>query len=225
MEVVQLLHYRQAAAAIRDMTVRGAPLIGVTAAYGMWLAAAEAASSPPTFAAQLRQAATELKAARPTAVNLAWAVDRCLNSWAESQADVAGSVALLRRLADQIRQEDIDQCRAIGEQGLSLIQALAARKPAGEPVRILTHCNAGWLGCIDYGTATAPIYLAQDAGIPLQVWVDETRPRNQGKIPTQSVRRSFSAGVAYFAPPKVLSPLSFLAMAAAARPTRSKVNS
>jgi methylthioribose-1-phosphate isomerase len=181
MEIIELKHYPDAVAAIRDMTVRGAPLIGVTAAYGMWLAAAEAvAHSPATLGEQLQQAAQALKAARPTAVNLAWAVDRCLQAWAESQADAEDSVRLLRTLADTIRQEDIDQCRAIGEHGLALIRTIAEQKPAGEPVRILTHCNAGWLGCIDYGTATAPIYLAHDAGIALQVWVDETRPRNQG---------------------------------------------
>lgn len=163
----------QFAAAIQEMHVRGAPLIGVTAAYGMYIAALEA--RPEHFMEDLQAAAIQLKATRPTAVNLAWAVDQQLKIAKDLPTVEAG--ALLRH-AEQIKQDSIERCRKIGEYGLPLIQEIYAQKKSS--VNILTHCNAGWMACIDYGTATAPIYAAHDAGIPIHVWVDETRPRNQG---------------------------------------------
>ncbi len=176
--VEELRSYRDAAAAIREMHVRGAPLIGSTAAYGMYLAGLEARreKDPEKL---LENALQELAATRPTAVDLFHALDRCRNV-VEAGLPLPVMAEQLRELAGQIADESADICRRIGEHGLPLIRAIAARKPAGEPVRILTHCNAGWLACIDYGTATAPMYLAHQHGIPLHVWVDETRPRNQG---------------------------------------------
>lgn len=180
-EVVELHTGEDAALAIHDMTVRGAPLIGVTAAYGLWLAAMGYRHlQAGHFAEALEQAAEHLKAARPTAVNLAWAVNRCMELARNQGLNPSTTPALLRQEADNIRQQDIDRCREIGQHGLELIRKVAATKAPGEPVRVLTHCNAGWLGCIDYGTATSPLYQAHDEGIPLMVWVDETRPRNQG---------------------------------------------
>jgi methylthioribose-1-phosphate isomerase len=157
--------------AIAEMIVRGAPLIGVTAAYGMYLAARACGSDRIS----LERAAARLRAARPTAVNLAWAVDRVLR---EIGADDDAPANALR-VARAIEQEDIESCRMIGEHGVGLLEEIAKRKD-GAPVNVLTHCNAGWLACVDYGTATSPIYRAHDRGLPLHVWVDETRPRNQG---------------------------------------------
>ena len=157
--------------AIREMWLRGAPLIGVAAAYGHALAARADASD-----AALDVAALRLREARPTAVNLAWAIDRMQRVLrAAAPSDRA---ALAWREADAIAEEDVQVNAAIGRQGLTLLRAIAERR-AG-PVRVLTHCNAGWLATVDWGTATAPIYLAHAAGLPLHVWVDETRPRNQG---------------------------------------------
>jgi methylthioribose-1-phosphate isomerase len=157
------------AAAIREMHVRGAGLIGAAAGYGMYLA---------TFESDLMAAATMLKATRPTAVNLAWAIERQLQ-----KISVAGSAEEKQRVAFQtareIADEDADYCRRIGEHGLELIRELREKK-GGAPVNVLTHCNAGWLAFVDYGSATSPIYAAHDAGIPIHVWVDETRPRSQG---------------------------------------------
>ena len=124
------------------------------------------------------EAAKILRATRPTAVNLAWAIERQLAQLA-SGATPAEKIALARETADAAANDDAEHCRQIGLHGLELIDAIAARKN-GQPVNILTHCNAGWLACVDYGTATAPIYAAHDRGIPVHVWVDETRPRNQG---------------------------------------------
>jgi len=171
-EVAALTAVAEVAAAIRDMAVRGAGCIGATAGYGMVLAAREA----PAWG-DLERLATALKATRPTAVNLAWAVDRQLAAiraagWAE-RAEVA------RATAESIADEDVAACAAIGRHGLELLRDLAARSP-GRPLNILTHCNAGWLAFVDIGSATAPIYAAQEAGLPVHVWVDETRPRNQG---------------------------------------------
>ncbi|MEQ1862423.1 MAG: S-methyl-5-thioribose-1-phosphate isomerase [Chthoniobacteraceae bacterium] len=160
----------EAARAIAEMRVRGAGLIGATAAYGMYLAALES-----TDAAWLRRAGDTLKATRPTAVNLAWAVDRQLAAITSAEDKVAAA----RTTAAQIADEDADFCRRIGGHGLPLIAAISARK-GGAPVNILTHCNAGWLAFVDHGSATAPIYAAHDAGIAVHVWVDETRPRSQG---------------------------------------------
>jgi methylthioribose-1-phosphate isomerase len=165
------------AAAITDMIVRGAPLIGVTAAYGMYLATLNT-SGRNDWRSHLLEAASLLKSSRPTAVNLAWGVDRQLEVIAScSTPDEAARRT--QTTADAMADEDAECCRMIGQHGVTLIEELAGRKP-GEPVNILTHCNAGWLACVDYGTATAPIYLAHDRGIPVHVWVDETRPRNQG---------------------------------------------
>ena len=143
---------REMATAIREMHVRGAPLIGAAAAYGMYLAM--------LAEMQPEEAATILRATRPTAVNLAWAIERQLAQLA-SGATPAEKIALARETADAAANDDAEHCRQIGLHGLELIDAIAARKN-GQPVNILTHCNAGWLACVDYGTATAPIYAAHD---------------------------------------------------------------
>lgn len=162
--------------AIRDMTVRGAGLIGASAGFGIYLATLQAGDAH--FDAFVAQAAAQLKATRPTASNLAWAVERMLRAIA-----AGGTLAERRQLAKQeamaIADEDAAHCGRIGAHGLGLIAELAARKH-GAPVNILTHCNAGWLAFVDVGSATAPIYAAHQAGIAVHVWVDETRPRNQG---------------------------------------------
>lgn len=160
------------AVAIASMQVRGAPLIGVTAAYGLALALREAGSD-----AALAAARGVLTATRPTAVNLRWALDRVAAGVASLPPDERAAAAY--GIAGEMADADVARNRAIGEHGLELIRALADRR-GGEPVRILTHCNAGWLATVDLGTATAPIYLGHDAGVPLHVWVDETRPRSQG---------------------------------------------
>ncbi len=162
-----------AATAIRDMWVRGAPLIGVTAAYGVALAMREDPSD-----ASLEAAWETLHATRPTAINLRWALDavRARLSPIEPAERAAAAYAQAAEIAD----EDVAINRAIGRNGLAVIRKIAATKKPGEPVNILTHCNAGWLATVDYGTATAPIYLAMEEGVPVHVYVDETRPRNQG---------------------------------------------
>lgn len=177
-EIEDLRSVDQLAVAIRDMHVRGAGCIGATAGYGMYLAALEAAGAAD-FDARLRELADQLIATRPTAVNLKWAVDRQLEAISEAN-DVEAKIATAERLANQIADEDADWCRSIGVHGMSLIRQIAEKKGSGEPVNVLTHCNAGWLAFVDYGSATAPVYAAHDAGIPVHVWVDETRPRNQG---------------------------------------------
>ena len=173
-ERLVLASMTDAAAAIAGMATRGAPLIGAVAAYGLALAL----RADPSGAA-LAEAAETLAATRPTAVNLRWALERMRAVVAPlAPADrAAAAYAEAARLCD----EDVAVNRAIGEAGLPLIAALAERK-AGAPVNVLTHCNPGWLATVDWGTATAPLYLAHDAGIPLHVWVDETRPRNQGAL-------------------------------------------
>jgi len=161
-------------AAIRDMWVRGAPLIGACAAYGLALAVNEDASD-----AALEGAAASLRRARPTAVNLAWALDRLLLRLRPLPAAARRAAAWAE--ADAIAEDDVACNAAIGRHGLALIEAVAARPGRqGGPVNLLTHCNAGWLATVDWGTATAPIYQAHAAGIAVHVWVDETRPRNQG---------------------------------------------
>jgi methylthioribose-1-phosphate isomerase len=170
---MRLASLAEAAHAIRVMQVRGAPLIGATAAYGLALAL----RADPGDAA-LAEAYATLIATRPTAVNLRWALDRLRARLLP--APPAERAALAYRLAAELCDEDVAINQAIGRHGLPLIEAVAAGKPAGRPVEILTHCNAGWLATVDWGTATAPIYMAHDAGIPVHVWVDETRPRNQG---------------------------------------------
>jgi methylthioribose-1-phosphate isomerase len=163
----------ECAEAIRNMTVRGAPLIGATAAYGMCLALREDAGD-----ASLALAYQTLHATRPTAINLKWALDRLQAAVAqlpeEKRLDCAWQEAA--RLCD----EDVAVNEAIGRHGLAIFREILARKPAGSKLNVLTHCNAGWLACVDWGTALAPIFLAHDAGLPVHVWVDETRPRNQG---------------------------------------------
>lgn len=173
--VRDLRTYGDAAHAIREMLVRGAPLIGATAAWGLYLAALESRGSnePEQF---LQRAATELGKARPTAVNLRWAIDRVMTRVRRNTGD---PVAELKDEAQAICDEDIEISRGIGRHGLRLIEDIARRKN-GAIVNVLTHCNAGSLATINWGTATAPIYLAQQNGIDVHVWVDETRPRNQG---------------------------------------------
>ncbi len=175
LHVVTLDSAEDAARAIKDMWVRGAPLIGVTAAYGMALAARAEAGDEA-----LRQAAALLMATRPTAVNLRWAVDHMLGLLLPlpSEQRVEAAYAEAARLAD----EDSDLCESIGTHGAALFAALWEKRRAAGAARlnILTHCNAGWLATVDWGTALAPVYKAAENGIPIHVWVDETRPRNQG---------------------------------------------
>ncbi|HET9622491.1 MAG TPA: S-methyl-5-thioribose-1-phosphate isomerase [Kofleriaceae bacterium] len=163
-----------AARAIRDMHVRGAPLIGATAAYGVALAMRDDASDAGLAAAYARLAAT-----RPTAINLRWALDVMQARLAP--VPVGDRVAIAYAHAAQICDDDATQCEAIGIHGLPVIRGIAARV-GGRPVNVLTHCNAGWLATVDWGTAIAPIYKAHEAGLRVHVWVDETRPRNQGLL-------------------------------------------
>jgi methylthioribose-1-phosphate isomerase len=163
--------------AIKDMTVRGAPLIGVTAAYGVFLAALNAPGGHVENDYLLKEG-NRIKAARPTAVNLAWAVDEVLAPILAATAS-DDKVETAREQAGSIAEQEVTHCRKIGEHGVVLIEEIS-RKKHGEPVNVLTHCNAGWLACIEYGTATAPIYTAFDKAIDIHVWVDETRPLNQG---------------------------------------------
>ncbi len=162
--------------AISDMTIRGAPLIGAAGAFGIYLATREItpAVNPRHH---LENASKYLTSCRPTAVNLAWAVKYMMQSLENVAEEDLSSSAL--KTAREICDIEIENCKSIGNYGLTLLENISKSKQ-GAPVNILTHCNAGWLACIDYGTATAPVYLAHDAGIPVHVWVDETRPRNQG---------------------------------------------
>ena len=163
--------------AIKEMVVRGAPLIGVAAAYGVYLATLKLTGVTGKDEYLLAECG-RLKSARPTAVNLAWAVDQVASVvLKENQKHKRAAIA--RKEAKRISDSEADNCRKIGEHGLALIEEISCRKK-GRTVNILTHCNAGWLACIDYGTATAPIYLAHEKGIDIHVWVDETRPLNQG---------------------------------------------
>lgn len=161
--------------AIKEMVVRGAPLIGVTAAYGMYLAVLNYTQG--NFETYINKQAEYLKSSRPTAVNLAFAVDEMLKLILKNTSDAALLEKVLHK-AHHLKTEEIEFGNKIGEYGLKIIEELYKKKR--ETVHILTHCNAGWLACIDWGTATAPIYKAHLKGIPLHVWVDETRPRNQG---------------------------------------------
>ena len=172
---LRLTDLAQAAHAIKAMQVRGAPLIGATAAYGVALAMREDASDE-----NLERAIATLGATRPTAVNLHWALGE-MTAHLRNRAR-AERVAAAYAKASEICEQDVVANRTIGEHGFKLFKEAFARKGGDEPLRILTHCNAGWLGCVDWGTALAPIYVAHDAGMPLQVWVDETRPRNQGAL-------------------------------------------
>ena len=171
--IARMTDCEAAAEAIRSMLVRGAPLIGATAAYGVALAMRADSSD-----AALDAAYATLIATRPTAINLKWALEVMREALAPLPPSARTAAAYAR--AGEIAEQDIAINKAIGEHGLALIEAIRARKKPGEPVNVLTHCNAGWLATVDWGTATAPIYMAHDRGLPVHVWVDETRPRNQG---------------------------------------------
>jgi len=171
--IARLTTCNSAADAIRSMLVRGAPLIGATAAYGMALAMRADGSD-----AALDHAYDTLIATRPTAVNLQWALNEMRLALRRLPSSERAAAAYSR--AAEIAEQDIAINRGIGQHGLALIEAIAGTKKPGERVDVLTHCNAGWLATVDWGTATAPIYLAHDRGHPIHVWVDETRPRNQG---------------------------------------------
>jgi methylthioribose-1-phosphate isomerase len=159
--------------AIRSMQVRGAPLIGAVAACGVALAMRR---DPST--ANLERVVAMLGETRPTAINLRWALERVALALRNHPPERRAAAAYAEAAA--ICDDDAETCRRIGEHGLPLLREIAARKGSGEPVNVLTHCNAGWIATVDYGTALSPIYQAHDLGIPVHVWVDETRPRNQG---------------------------------------------
>ena len=163
--------------AIKEMVVRGAPLIGVTAAYGVFIAARNA-EGKPDHADFFKRECERIKAARPTAINLIWGVERVGAAVNEMAGDVT-RVQAARVEAGRIAEEEAENCRLIGEYGVPIVTEISKRKKGGT-VNILTHCNAGWLACIEYGTATAPMYAAFDKGLDIHVWVDETRPLNQG---------------------------------------------
>ena len=173
--IVDLRNAEDAYTAIADMVVRGAPLIGACAAYGLYLASYK--SSELNWCEEVQEAGSRLKSARPTAVNLSYAVDLLLEK-VVCAGSRASMIKELFHLAHRFTEDEVLRCKRIGEHGLSLISEI--HQKTKKPVQILTHCNAGWLACVDYGTATAPIYQAFDQGIPVHVWVDETRPRNQG---------------------------------------------
>lgn len=176
--VIEELHStNEVAVAIKDMHIRGAGLIGATAGYGMYLAALEA-SENKSFDDHLEYSAQLLRYTRPTAVNLEWAINRQLKVIASVQS-IEEKIVLAKKTAIAIADEDADHCRNIGLHGVKIIEEISKRKN-GETVNILTHCNAGWLAFVDHGSATAPIYEAFSRGIKIHIWVDETRPRNQG---------------------------------------------
>ncbi len=165
----------EVAVAIRTMVVRGAPLIGVAAAYGVALGMRKDASD-----AHLADVSARLRETRPTAVNLAWAVEQMRRELAPAR--VAERPALAFRLAARLADEDVAMCRAIGEHGAVELRRVLERRGGSGPLRVLTHCNAGWLATVDFGTALSPLYHLFDQGVPLHVWVDETRPRDQGYL-------------------------------------------
>jgi methylthioribose-1-phosphate isomerase len=178
--IEDLAQVDEVARAIKDMHVRGAGLIGATAGYGMYIAALHAPrDSEKAFMGQLVADGEKLKATRPTAVNLEWAIKRQLDAMNACDGDFEAKIRVAQDMAQAIADEDSEFCRRIGEHGVAIIEEISHRKN-GEVVNVLTHCNAGWLAFVDYGTATAPIYAAYDRGITVHVWVDETRPRNQG---------------------------------------------
>lgn len=174
--VAELRNVDHVITAIREMFVRGAPLIGVTGAYGVYLAAV---SYPDNTMSDddLAKECNRIKAARPTAINLAWAVDRVFASIRGRRG--RDRIEAAKNEASAIIEEEVENCRRIGEHGFSIIDEISKKKNRNT-VNILTHCNAGWLACVDYGTATAPMYAAFDRGLDIHVWVDETRPLNQG---------------------------------------------
>ncbi|MCA0202221.1 MAG: S-methyl-5-thioribose-1-phosphate isomerase [Proteobacteria bacterium] len=172
-ETARLASVEDAAHAIRSMMVRGAPLIGATAAYGVALAMRRDPRDE-----HLSRSVELLRGTRPTAVNLAWALDQMVDALAGSTPETRAERAFSR--AAEICDEDVALCEAIGMHGQSIFEKQFQEKGGKAPLNVLTHCNAGWLACVDWGTALAPIYKAHDAGLPIHVWVDETRPRNQG---------------------------------------------
>ena len=171
LKVVELDTVDEVCFAIKEMQVRGAPLIGVTAAYGMYIAAKQ--NSDLNY---LNKVSYKINATRPTAVNLSWALNKIMSNIVDINKDQLPDKIL--ELANQIRQEDIDNCKSIGEHGYRLIKQVYEKN--NKPVNILTHCNAGWLAAVDWGTALSPVFVAHKNNIPIHVWVDETRPRNQG---------------------------------------------
>ena len=175
--IVDLKTVDDAFEAIKDMYVRGAPLIGATGAYGVYLAALNSPLEQIDDEYLIKEG-NRLKSARPTAVNLGWGVDKVIAAIL-NVPDPARKISLAKETAGAITEQEVANCRKIGEHGLSLIEQLSSSK-GGQPINVLTHCNAGWLACIEHGTATAPIYAAFDHGIDIHVWVDETRPLNQG---------------------------------------------
>jgi len=180
-KVISLRKSEDIIEAIKNMSVRGAPLIGVASAYGIYLAALEGKKRHSTvedFSKYVLKKSEEIIKTRPTAVNIAFAVSESLNKL-KSEKTIEGKIAAALNYASMLSVREIISCRLIGEHGLKLIEKISKAKN-GDPVNILTHCNAGWLACIDYGTATSPIYLAHKKGIKLHVYVEETRPRNQG---------------------------------------------
>lgn len=175
--IVDLKTMDHAVTAVKDMYVRGAPLIGVTGAYGVFLAALNCSGDRLTDE-YIVEECRKLKAARPTAVNLGWAVDRVLNRILAVDGKEE-RIKTARQAAGELADQEAGNCRSIGRHGLDLIGDISCRNK-GRTVNLLTHCNAGWLACIEYGTATAPMYAAFEKGIDIHVWVDETRPLNQG---------------------------------------------
>jgi len=172
--VHDLQTWRDGVVAIQEMVVRGAPLIGATAAWSLYLAALHGKPAIDL----VRQAAVELLESRPTAVNLRWAIERIMGH-VDAASDSADLASVIRAETEAICVEDIEICLAIGRHGLTILDEISRNK-GGDPVNVLTHCNAGALATINWGTATAPVYLAHQAGMDIHVWVDETRPRNQG---------------------------------------------
>lgn len=173
LEIMDLTTVDQVILAIKEMVVRGAPLIGVTGAYGV-MVALQTAADQESFKSQCRR----IRDARPTAVNLAWAVDQVLAK-VQAVEDADARLAVAQQAASDIAEQEVENCRNIGEHGARLIEMISQIKE-DKPVNVLTHCNAGWLACVEWGTATAPIYVAHEQGRKVHVWVDETRPLNQG---------------------------------------------
>jgi methylthioribose-1-phosphate isomerase len=172
-KTLALRSMKDCAEAIRNMTVRGAPLIGATAAYGICFALRDDPSDEGLAAAY-----KTLLATRPTAINLKWALEQMRAAVAQLPAAKRLEAAWTR--AAELCDEDVAVNEAIGRHGLQIFREIHSKKPPGSRLNVLTHCNAGWLACVDWGTALAPIFMAHDAGLPVHVWVDETRPRNQG---------------------------------------------
>jgi methylthioribose-1-phosphate isomerase len=175
--IVELTTVDKVIEAIQAMFVRGAPLIGATGAYGVYVAALNTLGDSGDEALFLAECA-RIKSARPTAVNLAWGIEKVMAEVLKEEG-AADKITAAKTAAANITEQEADNCRQIGEAGLELVKTISERKE-GKTVHVLTHCNAGWLACVEYGTATAPIYAAFDKGIDVHVWVDETRPLNQG---------------------------------------------